>query len=226
MTRSKLIVALDVPDRANTVSLARALAPEVAMVKIGLESFIAHGPGLVEDLRGLGVDVFLDLKLHDIPRTVAAAAKRASTLGVRLLTVHATGGAEMVAAACESAGEIQILAVTVLTSMDEAAVAGVGFADGVEESVSRLGRLALEAGADGLVCSAHELFALRQLGGLRVVPGVRPDGSDPGDQKRVATPARAVEGGASYLVIGRPIVQAPDPVAAAKAINMSLGESP
>ncbi|MEO1170685.1 MAG: orotidine-5'-phosphate decarboxylase [Myxococcota bacterium] len=222
MSSRKIIVALDIPDRDQTLDLARALAGEVAMVKLGLESFVAHGPGLVEEVRGLGVEVFLDLKLHDIPRTVAAAAAQASTLGVQLLTVHATGGVEMIMAASEAAGNTKILAVTVLTSMDQAAVEAVGFHDGVENSVVRLGTLAINAGADGLVCSARELRALAGIGGLRVVPGVRPAGCDHGDQKRVATPSDAVSAGANYLVIGRPIVQAADPVAAAAEINASI----
>ncbi len=214
---------MDVPERNETLELATALAPHVAMVKVGFESFVAHGPSLVTDLRDAGVDVFLDLKLHDIPRTVAAGAREASALGARLLTVHASGGAEMVRAARDAAAEdTSILAVTVLTSMDQNAVDAVGLAGTVAESVQRLGALALGAGADGLVCSALELDVLKFSSGIRVVPGVRPAGTASGDQKRVATPEEAVARGATYLVIGRPIVQAPDPAAAAAEINRSL----
>lgn len=223
MADSKIIAALDVPDRSHCLELARQLAPHVAMVKVGFESFVAHGPSLVTELRDAGVDVFLDLKLHDIPRTVAAGAREASALGARLLTVHASGGAEMVRAARDAAGpETWILAVTVLTSMDQATVDAVGLQGTVAESVQRLGVLAVDAGADGLVCSALELEALKLTGGIRVVPGVRPAGTASGDQKRVATPERAVSDGATYLVIGRPIVQAPEPAAAAAAINRAL----
>lgn len=219
----KLIVALDLPERRRVLELAGALCQHVAMVKIGLESFVAHGPRLVEEVRAFGVDVFLDLKLHDIPRTVSAAAREASALDVRLLTVHATGAHDMIRAARESAApDTQILAVTMLTSLDEAAISSLGFEGDVQRCVSRLGRLALDAGADGLVCSAHELVALRGLPGVRVVPGVRPVGGDVGDQKRVATPEAAIKGGATYIVVGRPVVQAPDPIAAAEQLNASL----
>ncbi|MEM6731429.1 MAG: orotidine-5'-phosphate decarboxylase [Myxococcota bacterium] len=224
MADRRIIVALDVPERERTLELATALAPEVAMVKIGLESFIAHGPSLVTDLRDAGTEVFLDLKLHDIPRTVGAAAREASSLGARLLTVHAAGGGEMIRAARDAAGsETLIIAVTVLTSLDQNAVEQVGFVGTVEDTVFRLAELSLGAGANGLVSSALELPALSSLSGVRVVPGVRPKGSAAGDQKRVATPEDAVAAGATYLVVGRPIVQAADPVAAARAINVAVG---
>ena len=218
-----IIVALDVPTAAQALDLARALAPHVAMVKIGLESFVGHGPALVRDIRACGVDVFLDLKLHDIPRTAAAAAAQVKELDVRLLTVHAAGGSEMVQAVRQALPKsTQVVAVTVLTSLNDGLLHDLGFADNVTATARRLGQVALQAGADGLVCSAHELPALHALGGLRVVPGVRPAGADAGDQKRVATPAEAVHAGASWIVVGRPIVEAKDPVAAAQAINAEL----
>lgn len=221
--RSNLIIALDVAEREHALDLARCLRDEIAMVKVGLEPFVAHGPGLVAELRDAGVEVFLDLKVHDIPRTAAAAAREASRLGARLLTVHAAGGAEMIGAARDAASEsTAIIAVTMLTSLDDDAARGIGFASSVADSASTLGRLAVAAGADGLVCSALELERLTPVGGLRVVPGVRPRGSASGDQKRVATPGEAVSKGATWLVVGRPVLQAEDPVAAARAINAEV----
>lgn len=220
---SPLIVALDVPERVRAVELAVALQPYVAMVKVGLEAFVAHGPSLVETLRSVGVDVFLDLKLHDIPRTVEAAAREAARLDPRLVTVHAAGGADMIKAARAALPETsQVIAVTVLTSLRDADLGPIGFAHSVATTARGLGKLALAAGADGLVCSAHELAELAPLGGCRVVPGVRPAGSASGDQARVASPAEAVRAGATWIVVGRPIIAAPDPVAAAQAIVAEL----
>jgi orotidine-5'-phosphate decarboxylase len=224
VSRSRLIVALDVPEREKALRLARALAGKVAMVKIGLELFVTHGAALVSEVRGLGLDVFLDLKLHDIPRTVEAAARGVADLGARLLTVHAQGGREMVEAARGVLPKsTELLAVTVLTSLDAQALRELGSEPDPSGLAQRLGQLALAAGADGLVCSAHELVRLAPLGGLRVVPGIRPSGSDSGDQKRVATPAEAVRAGASYIVVGRPVVAAVDPLAVVEQINADLG---
>lgn len=224
MHPNRLIVALDVPERAHALELARALAPHVGMVKIGLELFIAHGPALVRDIRRLGIEVFLDLKLHDIPNTVASAARRISDLDVRLLTVHAGGGAEMLRQARAAlAPHTQLLAVTVLTSFDDATLVQLGFSGGTAETALRLGELALQSGADGLVCSALELPTLAALSGVRVVPGIRPAGAAAGDQKRVATPREAIAAGATWIVVGRPIIAAPDPVAAAQAMVAELG---
>ncbi|MEL6761187.1 MAG: orotidine-5'-phosphate decarboxylase [Myxococcota bacterium] len=226
MDHRRVIVALDVPERDRTLKLAKSLAADAAMVKLGLESFVAYGPSLVQEVIDLGVDVFLDLKLHDIPRTVAAAAREASSLGARILTVHAGGGAEMIRAARENADDgLAVAAVTVLTSLDEATVGSIGFVDGVAGSVRRLGQLAIEAGADALVCSALELVELEALPGQRIVPGVRPAASDADDQRRVATPTQALESGATFLVIGRPITQAEDPSAALRSINASLANA-
>lgn len=218
-----IIVALDVPSAAQALDLARALKPHVGMVKLGLESFVGHGPALVRDIRACGVDVFLDLKLHDIPRTAAAAAAQVKDLDVRLLTVHASGGPQMVQGVRDALpGRTQIIAVTMLTSLDEATVSQLGYAGDLAGTAKHLGTLAMEAGANGLVCSAHELNVLKPLGGLRVVPGVRPAGSAAGDQKRVATPAAALAAGATWIVVGRPIVGAQDPVAAAQALCAEL----
>jgi orotidine-5'-phosphate decarboxylase len=173
----------------------------------------------VRELIESGLDVFLDLKAHDIPRTVGTAVREASRLGAKLVTIHALGGPDMIRAARDqAAGQTEIIAVTLLTSMDSDACAAVGVGSDVAAAARRLGALALEHGAHGLVCSALELASLEDLGGSRVVPGIRPTGAAAGDQKRVATPAAAIEAGATWLVVGRPIVQADDPVAAARAI--------
>lgn len=224
LPHERIIVALDVPERDKTIELAKKLAGKVGMVKIGLESFIAHGPDLVREIVDCGTDVFLDLKIHDIPRTAGAAARQASQTGAKLLTIHGAGGADMVRSARDAAlDSTEILAVTILTSLDHDATQAIGYGGSVADAAHRLAGLALGNGADGLVCSAHELERLSALGGHRVVPGIRPLGSGHGDQKRVATPEQAVSWGASWLVIGRPIVQAEDPVAAAVAIAESLG---
>ncbi|MBN1959328.1 MAG: orotidine-5'-phosphate decarboxylase [Deltaproteobacteria bacterium] len=219
----KLIVALDVPDREEILFLAQLLRDEVAMVKIGLEGFVAHGPKLVREIVDLGVEVFLDLKLHDIPRTASAAAKQVSNLGVSLLTIHAAGGAAMVRAVRDSLNpQTALIAVTVLTSLDADALKKIGFVSNTQQTAHTLGNLALANGADGLVCSAHELDALSSLSGVRVVPGVRPLGSEVYDQRRVATPKVAINAGATWIVVGRPIITAAKPLDAAKAINLEL----
>jgi orotidine-5'-phosphate decarboxylase len=219
-----LIVALDVPERARTLELARQLGPEVGMMKLGLESFVAHGPDLVRAVIAMGLPVFLDLKLHDIPRTAAAAAKQARKLGVRLLTVHASGGPEMVRACRDAvADDVHLVAVTVLTSLADDDLQSVGFSGHAATVASRLGKLAIDNGAHGLVCSALDLPALAALGGTRVVPGVRPAAGAAHDQKRVATPSQALAAGATWLVVGRPILEAADPVAAARGIRAELG---
>lgn len=224
MKTSPVILALDVPERARTLELAKLIGPEVGMVKLGLESFVAHGPELVRAVVGMGLPVFLDLKLHDIPRTAAAAAKMALDLKVKLLTVHASGGAEMVRACREAVGErLQLIAVTVLTSLGDDDLAGVGFSGQAATVAARLGKLAIDSGAHGLVCSALDLPALAGIGGSRVVPGVRPKSAATHDQKRVATPAEAMQAGATWLVVGRPILESPDPVAAARSINSEIG---
>ena len=194
------------------------------MLKVGLELFAGFGPAAVEAVRGFGLPLFLDLKLHDIPQTVESAARAVARLGVQLTTVHASGGAEMIAAARRGLGSsgTKLLAVTALTSLGPAELAAVGLPPDV---VPRLAKLAIDAGADGLVCSPREVAQLRALlgpGPLLVVPGVRPAGAASGDQKRTGTPAEAVRDGATYLVVGRPLRDAPDPAAAADDIAASL----
>jgi orotidine-5'-phosphate decarboxylase len=227
----RLFVALDTPDRARAVELARRLRGHVGGFKVGLELFSAHGPALAIEI-ARSAPLFLDLKFHDIPNTVAGAVAAASRLGARFLTLHATGGVEMLRRGVEAAeaaarktGEPRpaLLAVTVLTSHSPADLAAMGLAGPPRSAVLRLARLAAEAGVDGLVCSALEVEAVRGVfgPGTLIVPGIRPAGGSVGrdDQARTATPARAIELGADRLVVGRPITQADDPVAAARAIT-------
>jgi orotidine-5'-phosphate decarboxylase len=218
--------ALDFPTWPDADRFARAVAPSVGLLKVGLELFAAEGPAAVHAAAALGRPVFLDLKLHDIPNTVEGAARSAARSGASLLTVHAAGGAEMVRAAVRGAGGgVTVLAVTVLTSLDAAALGAVGLAGPPEAAVVRLATLAVGAGAGGIVCSPHEVAAVRRAvgaGPLLVVPGVRPAGAAKGDQARVATPEEAVRAGADVIVVGRPLRDAPDPAAAARAIAASL----
>jgi len=220
---SPLIVALDTPDLAQAGTLAGQVGPFCGMLKLGLAFFAAQGP---EGVRAItGRPIFLDLKLHDIPNTVAGAVRALLPLAPAMLTVHAGGGAAMIAAARKAAGDAvgrpKLLAVTVLTSLDAEALAATGVAGTPLQQVVCLARLALSAGADGLVCSAHEIAALRaELGRdpILVVPGIRLPGSAPDDQARVMTPQAALAAGATWIVVGRPITDAPDPAAAARAI--------
>jgi orotidine-5'-phosphate decarboxylase len=228
MTASERIcVPLDFPTLGEAERFARLLAPHVGMLKVGLELFTAEGPPAVRAAAALGRPVFLDLKLHDIPNTVEGAARSAAATGARLLTVHAAGGAAMIRAAVRGAGSgVRILAVTVLTSLDAAALGEVGLAGPPQEAVVRLAKLAVAAGAGGLVCSPQEVRAVRAAvgpGPLLVVPGIRPAGASVGDQARVATPAAAVADGADVIVVGRPLREAADPVAAAQRIAAELG---
>ena len=223
-----LIAALDTTDVARAAAWADQVAPHCGLFKLGLEYFLANG---ADGVRALGArPVFLDLKLHDIPNTVAGAVRAVLGLQPRMLTLHATGGAAMVTAArraAEQAGPDRplLLAVTVLTSFDAAALAAIGVAASPREQVLRLARLAMDAGADGLVCSAHEVPALRAMldrTAVLVVPGIRPAGFPDGDQVRTMTPRQAAEAGADWIVVGRPITAAPDPAAAAAAIAAEL----
>jgi orotidine-5'-phosphate decarboxylase len=227
-TESPLIVALDTNDLGRAAAWAAAVAPHCGLFKLGLEFFLAHGAAGIRAIAGR--PVFLDLKLHDIPNTVAGAVQAVLPLAPRMLTVHAAGGAAMVAAAraaADTAGASRpmILAVTVLTSLDAAALAATGVADPPAVQVLRLARLALAAGADGLVCSPLEVAMLRDALGAEarlVVPGIRPAGAPVGDQARTMTPAGAVAAGADWIVVGRPITASPDPAAAAAAIAASI----
>src|SRR3954470_8047624 len=225
--RDRLIVALDVGTRAEAISLALTLAPFAAWMKIGLQLFTAEGPDLVRAIRETGAKVFLDLKLHDIPNTVARAVESAAKLDVQMLTIHLGGGGEMIRAAVEARPrDLLLLGVTVLTSLDAKALTELGIAGIIDEQVSRLATLGVENGINGLVASAHELKPLRRafVDKIKiVVPGIRPAGSAAGDQKRVMTPADAIAAGADYLVIGRPITAAQDPKAALEAILAELG---
>jgi orotidine-5'-phosphate decarboxylase len=226
--RCGLIAALDTSDPAQAHSWAQAVQPHCGMVKLGLEFFLANGAAGVQAV-GTG-PVFLDLKLHDIPNTVAGAVRAVLPVGPRMLTLHASGGAAMLAAArnaAEKAGAARplLLGVTVLTSLDAASLSDVGVAGGPRQQVLRLARLALAAGMDGLVCSPLEIAALRDaLGGapLLVVPGVRPEGAATDDQARTLTPRAAAEAGADWLVVGRPITRAADPGAAAAALAAEI----
>ena len=221
--RDRLIVALDVPDADSARRLADGLAGEVGMLKVGSQLFTAAGPDVVRALVKAGHRVFLDLKFHDIPNTVAGAVASAAGLGVSLLTIHSAGGPVMIAAAARAAkgSPARVLAITVLTSLDAAALEAIGMAGGVEGAVTRLARMAADAGADGVVASPHEAAVLRtaqEPGFLIVTPGIRPAGAALGDQSRAASPAAALAAGADYLVVGRPITEAAVPKAAARAI--------
>jgi orotidine-5'-phosphate decarboxylase len=223
----RLFVALDTPDLDRAVSLARALAPVGCGLKLGLEFFSAQGPQGVRAVTGAAPDaaLFLDLKFHDIPNTVAAAVRSALSLKPFVLNVHASGGPAMMAAASDAAGTASprplVIAVTVLTSLDDVDLKNVGQNGPAENQVLRLGRLARDAKLDGVVCSAQEAETLRMALGpdfKLIVPGIRPAGSAVGDQKRVMGPKEAIRAGADFLVVGRPITEASDPVAAARAI--------
>jgi orotidine-5'-phosphate decarboxylase len=230
--RKRLIVALDVPNAAVASDLVNRLEGTCEWFKVGLELFTSAGPPVVERLVARGCSVFLDLKLHDIPNTVAGAVRSAAALGVRMLTVHAAGGPAMLAAARSALEGLseppQLLAVTVLTSMDEAQLRAAGVERAPAEQVGLLAKMGLEAGIRGFVCSPQEVAALRALTspeGVLVVPGIRPAGAESGDQRRIATPAEALRAGASYLVVGRPITQAPNPAEAAAAILKEMAEA-
>jgi orotidine-5'-phosphate decarboxylase len=224
--RPPVFVALDTPDLEAAMALARAVAPHVGGLKLGLEFFMAHGPEGVRAMAALGRPIFLDVKLHDIPNTVAGALRSLGALDLFLVNVHAGGGRAMLEAAraaCPPA--TRLVAVTVLTSLDDADLAATGVADGAAAQVGRLADMARSAGLDGVVCSPREVAGLkaRWPDGLFVVPGVRPAGAAAGDQKRTMAPRDALAAGASLLVIGRPITAAPDPAAAARAIADDLG---
>ena len=227
-----VFVAIDTTDLEYARALAALLKPHVGGVKLGLEFFCAHGPDGVRMFADLGLPIFLDLKFHDIPNTVAGAVRAAAGLGVDILNVHAAGGPAMLKAAVEASRGVnpktKVIAVTVLTSLADTDLEAVGQRGPAAEQVARLARLTRECGLDGVVCSAHEIAALRPALGqdfLLVVPGIRPKGAELGDQQRVMGPKEASDAGASILVIGRPITAAPDPVQAARAIAESLGFS-
>ena len=233
MNASPVIVALDFPDRESAMALVNQLHPSLCRLKVGKELFTRLGPAFVEKLVVAGYDVFLDLKFHDIPNTVAAACDAAADLGVWMMNLHASGGRKMMEAACARlAGKThrpKLIAVTILTSLGEKDIHEIGFQGAPKENVLRLAALAESSGLDGVVCSPLEAAAIRARAGnefLLVTPGVRPATTALDDQKRVMTPPDAMQAGSSYLVIGRPVTAAPDPLQALKDINASLREPP
>ncbi len=229
---SRLIIALDFATAEQALAFVEPLTPAQCKLKVGFELFVAAGPDFVRELVTRGFGVFLDLKFHDIPNTVASACKAAAGLGVWMINVHAVGGGKMLAAAREAlqgiANPPKLIAVTVLTSMDKAQLQSTGVAAEPMQQVQHLATLAANNGLDGVVCSAQEAAMLRAALGqdfLLVTPGIRPAGSDQGDQSRVMTPVQAREAGVSYVVVGRPITQATDPQAVIAQINLELGFS-
>ncbi len=229
MAGSRLIVALDFADAGTAMAFAARVSPAQCRLKVGMELFTAAGPEVVANLVARGFDVFLDLKYHDIPTTVARACAQAAGLGVWMLNVHTLGGGKMLQAARESIDRLThrplLIGVTLLTSHGNDDVVELGFGSGAEQQVERLAGLARVSGLDGVVCSPREAAVLRRRFGkefLLVTPGVRPAGSETDDQQRTRTPAEAIADGADYLVIGRPITRAPNPMAALEAINREI----
>ncbi len=226
---NRLILALDFPAAEPAISLIKQLSPDDCKLKVGFELFVAAGPDFVRQLVAQGFDIFLDLKFHDIPNTVAAACKSAADLGVWMVNVHAAGGDQMMLAACDALAGFQqppkLIAVTVLTSMDKAQLEKINIIQSPVEQVSHLAVLTKQCGLDGVVCSAQEAPILRQTCGsdfLLVTPGIRPLGSQQDDQSRVVTPLAARQLGIDYVVVGRPITRAKDPLAVIAAINQDL----
>ncbi len=226
---SKLIVALDFPSSQQALEFVKQLSPSLCKLKVGFELFVSSGPDFIKQLIDKGFDVFLDLKFHDIPNTVALACQSASKLGVWMMNVHATGGDVMMKAAKQSLIEIQsrskLIAVTVLTSMDKAQLATTNVAVNPEQQVKHLAQLTKDSGLDGVVCSAQEAFILRKELGedfLLVTPGIRPEKTEAGDQKRVMTPKEANKAGVSYIVVGRPITKAENPLLVIEQINKDM----
>lgn len=227
--RKRLIVALDVPSAKTATELVARLEGTCLWLKVGLELFTAAGPAMVEQLVARGHSIFLDLKFHDIPNTVAGAVRSAAGLGVRMMTVHALGGPAMLAAAREEVEKLvdrpELLAVTVLTSMDAEQLSAVGVVASPAAAAEKLAKIGRESGIRGFVCSPQEVAVLRSItgtDGVLVVPGIRPAGAAVGDQRRVATPAETLRQGASFLVVGRPITQAANPAEAAREILQEM----
>jgi len=229
--KDRLAVALDHPDAYQAMKLVDSLGQTCQWFKVGMELYYAAGNDIIRQLRDRGFDVFLDLKLHDIPNTVAGAVRSATKAGASLLTIHASGGPAMMTAAAEAAkapGSPRLLAVTVLTSMDAAQLAATGITASPADQVLKLAKLARQSGIDGFVCSAEEVAAVRAATGpqtLLVIPGIRLAGAAIDDQKRIATPSQAIAQGASMLVVGRPITQAKDPAAAAEDILNEIAQA-
>jgi orotidine-5'-phosphate decarboxylase len=224
----KIIVALDVPTKTAALELVEQLRNEIWWFKIGLQLYTAEGPGIVRAVLATGTKVFLDFKLHDIPNTVARAVESASNLGAQLLTIHLSGGGEMIRAAVAARkNKLLLFGISVLTSSDESTLREIGVSDKIDNQVLRLAKLGVENGIDGIVASAHEIKSLRAEFGDKIkilVQGIRPDWAAPGDQKRVMTPRAALEAGADYIGIGRPITGQPDPSEAVRKIFAELNE--
>ncbi len=231
MNDPKIIVACDYADAASALALAARLDPKLCRLKVGKELFTAAGPQVVEGLMQRGFEIFLDLKFHDIPNTVAQACKAAASLGVWMMNVHALGGRKMMEAAREAVANTthapKLIAVTILTSMAQEDLLEIGVSAAPAEMVLRLAQLARDSGLDGVVCSAQEAAALRQqcgAGFCLVTPGIRPADASADDQSRIMTPRAALDNGASYLVIGRPITRAADPIQALQEITQQMGD--
>lgn len=227
--RERLIVALDVSTAAAAQALVQRIGDAAGIYKVGLQLFTHEGPALVRDLVGSGRRVFLDLKLHDIPNTVSYAVKAAAELGVHMLTVHASGGAAMLRAATEAAGaKLSILAVTVLTSLNDEDMLETGVSGRVTDQALRMAALAQNAGCQGIVSSPREALLIRKslgVGFAIVTPGIRPAGTESDDQQRIATPSQAITNGASHIVVGRPITHAEDPAKAVQAIISEMEQA-
>lgn len=229
--KKRILVALDYPAAEPALQMAAQLDPSRCRVKVGKELFTRAGPAIVEQLQAQGFDVFLDLKFHDIPNTTAKAVRAAAELGVWMVNVHASGGRRMMEMARDELAKVQqaqktlLIAVTVLTSMERSDLAEIGLDIDPLEHVKRLAALTESCGLDGVVCSAQEVAPLRSIIGVGfnlVTPGIRPADSEAGDQRRIMTPAQALDAGSTYLVIGRPITQAADPLKALEAIEASI----
>lgn len=225
----RLIVALDFDSREACMALVGQLDPAICRLKVGKEMFTLFGPHIIEELHQLGFDIFLDLKFHDIPNTVAKAVKAAAKLGVWMVNVHTSGGPDMLEAARAAADESEkkplLIGVTVLTSMNQQQLEQVGVAGSLEGQVDRLAKLAHSTGLDGVVCSAHEAASIKKLAGpafSTVTPGIRPSGASLDDQHRVLTPAQAIRAGSDYLVVGRPITQSPSPLQVSEQIHRDI----
>ncbi|MCL4113396.1 UNVERIFIED_CONTAM: hypothetical protein GTU68_019522 [Idotea baltica] len=226
---SKLIIALDFPNKELATHFVKQLSPENCKLKVGFELFIAAGPDFVKQLVDLGFDVFLDLKFHDIPNTVASACNSAAAMGVWMMNVHASGGGKMMQAAkqalVDSQSDAKLIAVTVLTSMDQTQLSSTNVHESPENQVKHLAKLTQTSGLDGIVCSAQEAKMLRkelEEEFLLVTPGIRPDGSEQGDQHRIMTPSAAKIAGVSYIVVGRPITQSDQPLKVIEQINLDM----
>lgn len=223
------MLALDLPSKEEAMHLLDQLENRPRRVKVGLQLFTRYGPGLIEALEYRGIEVFLDLKLHDIPNTVGNAVESLAHWPIHMLTIHASGGTDMIQAACEARDRVKpnlkIIPVTILTSLNEDKMEEIGMKGSPRKAAERLTRIALNAGADGVVCSALEANKLRKEFGtdpILVVPGIRPEGSEKGDQQRVVTPAEAARAGATWAVVGRPVLQAKDPLAVYESIEKEL----